>query len=47
MTGHEGESADMLFGIVMQLLKPCGAIPNFVHRSTIAAQRSSHLSTTF
>ena len=47
MTGYVGERADMLLGIVIQLFKLCGAIPNFVHRSTIAAQRSSHLSTTF
>jgi hypothetical protein len=47
LTGHEGESAVMWFGIIMQLLKLCGVFHNFVHRSTIAAQRSSHLSTTF
>ena len=29
MTGHEGESAVRLFGIITQLLKPCGAIQNF------------------
>ena len=29
MTGPEGESAVMLFGIVMQLLKLCGAIHDF------------------
>jgi hypothetical protein len=29
MTGLEGESTVMVFGIFMQLLKPCGAIRNF------------------
>ena len=29
MTGHEGESAVMLFGIFIQLLKLCGAILKF------------------
>ena len=30
MTGRERESAVMLFGFFMQLLKLCGAIQNFV-----------------
>ena len=29
MTGPKGESAVMLFGILMQLLELCGAIQNF------------------
>ena len=49
MTGHEGESADILFGIVMQHLRVCGAIHNFDYPSgfDFAAQRSSNLLTTF
>ena len=39
MTGHGGESATMLFGTIMQLLKLCGAIHKFDHRSTFALRR--------
>jgi hypothetical protein len=39
MTGSKDENAAMLFGIIMQLLKLCGAIHNFVHRLTFALRR--------
>jgi len=49
MTDHERVSAVMLFVIIMQLLKFCGANHNFDPHFAFcfAAQRSSHLSTAF
>ena len=42
MTGLEGESAVMLFGTIMQLLKLCGAIRNFDHPFKFALRRIKH-----
>ena len=43
MTGSEGESAVISFGIVTQLLKHCGAIRIFDYRFTLVLRRIGHL----
>jgi hypothetical protein len=39
MTNPEGESAGILFGIFMQLLKLCGVLHNYDHQPAFALRR--------
>ena len=43
MTGHEGESAVMLFVVFIQLLKLCGAIHNLDHVFAFVLRRMENL----